>query len=98
MRFGPTWQDGFTSRLFDPRRGDAGCSKSDPRHLQGFSPSWRLEKGTAKLMVMFQTKPAFGFSLQSFDPSAKPPALSGILLSYAFNHPVSSARDELKMG
>jgi hypothetical protein len=49
-------------------------------------------------MVMFQTKPAFGFSLQSFDPSAKQPALAGILLSYAFNHPVSSARDEIKMG
>jgi len=49
-------------------------------------------------MVMFQTKPACGFSLQSFDPSAKQPALAGILLSYAFNHPVSSARDEIKMG
>jgi hypothetical protein len=49
-------------------------------------------------MVMFQTKSAFGFSLQSFDPSVKQPALAGILLSYAFNHPVSSARDEVKMG
>jgi hypothetical protein len=48
-------------------------------------------------MIMFQTKPAPGFSLQSFDHSAKPPALSGLLLSYAFDHPASSARDEIKM-
>jgi hypothetical protein len=48
-------------------------------------------------MAMFQTKPASGFPLQSIDPFAKQPALSGFLLSYAFNHPVSSARDEIKM-
>jgi hypothetical protein len=46
---------------------------------------------------MFQTEPALGFSLQSIDPSAKQPALSGFLLSYDFDHPASSARDEIKM-
>jgi hypothetical protein len=46
---------------------------------------------------MFQTAPADGFSLQSLDPPAKQPVLAHLFLSYAFGHPVSSARDEIKM-
>jgi hypothetical protein len=38
------------------------------------------------LKVMFQTQPALGFALQSFDPCAEQPALSGVCLSYAFAH------------
>jgi hypothetical protein len=77
MRFAPTLQDVSTARLFASEEAMPDGPKSGPRHLQGISPSWRLDKGKVEIAAMFQTAPAVGFSLQSFDPSAKQPALAG---------------------
>lgn len=70
-----------------PVRSAAGRSRSGPRHLQGISPSWRLEIGMPELQPCFRLNPPVGFSLQSLDPPVKRPALSGLWLSCTFDRP-----------
>jgi hypothetical protein len=97
MSFGPVLQGWLCRPVVHPREGAMPDIPDPAPGTCGVSHPLGAFTKAATPAAVFQTAPASGLSLQSFDPSAKLPALAGLFLSYAFGHLVSSARDEKKM-
>jgi len=92
MRFVSLWQDHLKTRFLHRRSGETGTTKFRPPAPAGFLTLLAPWTRVSMLWPFFRPNPPLGFALQSIDPCAEQPALSGICLSCAFAHPVSSRR------